>query len=617
MGKSSLLLASWSCVLASAAAADNKALHIPPGREQSLKWHCKDSAGYNWDITKLGQVNDGTNDAYDGGMRLTVNGNVWNWTGKARLSEDGREIEIGPHKWGALAVSRRIYVDDKIGYCRWIDIFENPSVSPKKVDLQYHSNMGSSSKYTYTTSGKAELTDADWGIVTSNTKGSSARPATVHVFATADSNVKPRFQFTRNNDNLYYRLSLEVPARGAVALCLIEAQRRPYSEAVKFLNTFRVEAELRKVPSPLRRIMVNMRGAMAVMGTLELPRKEKHDLLVKRDGEELLGTIQNALYVVEASFGRLELPADRVVGLGVPSERGAYIRLGLTDGAVIGGKLLSGPIKFTLADGKEVSLPAKAIRTVSYRLSPERPAEIAVGKPMAVLRSGERLFFRGEDRSCSFRSEYGDVELSFADVRYIEFDTPSGGLHRVVFSNGSVLSGLVVAEEFKLGLDVEETVMVPRHAVKKIKIPQVEDKPGPLAKLTLKNEDLLLGRIAEESLSVKTPDGEEVVNPSDVAEILFAADSPLATVSLKLHNGKKLSGRLTEPTIRFRIEPGPVVPVFAGHVVRITCPKGLGAAEPGAGPAPQPAEKKASSIYPRLNRLELSCRARWSESVGL
>jgi len=587
--KRRLLALATLFLAAQAALAGTEGIHIGSGSAQPFDWVCKDGAGFVWDITQHGQVKDGTNDVYDVGMTLAVNGRNWSQKAPGRISRDRREVEIGPWSYGSLKVWRRIYVDGRTGYCRWIDIFENTSTSQQSFTLRYHTNIGGRVAHTFTTTGKTDLAEEDWGIVTAETDGRSSRPALAHVFATRDAKLKPRFQWTRNNDNLYYHVKINVPAGQAVALCFFEAQRRPYSEAKNFIRAFRPESELRKVPPALRRIILNMSYVAAVLGTLELPRNEQHDVAIKRNGDELLGEMRNANYVLEDTFcGRLELPADRVIGLSVSDGRSGHVRLGLTDGQVLAGKLLSWPIDFRTTDGKDMSLSAGDIRTVAYRLSEERPHEIAVDAPMVALRSGHRLLYVDGEFSCKFRTAYGDVELDGDELLSLHFDTPEGGLHRAVFRNGSVLSGMVLAEQIKLPLNLQKTIAVPRQAIGTISFPAGQDEAGPLATLKLSNEDVLVGRIAEESLSVRTAKETVTVAADEIAGLAAAGDLPPSSVSITRHDGTKVSGKLAVQTIRFHIDPGPVVPVFIGHVVEITCPKGSHSRAPATKPAGRP-----------------------------
>ena len=231
---------------AAGAMGQDKALHIPPGRSVGWNWYVTDGAGFRWDINSYGTVNDGTNDAYDGGMQLQVNGSTYSWSSSGRLNKAGDEVEIGPWSRGSVRIYR----------------FENTAASVQTLTLRYYSNMGGSTRQVYSTLGKTSVTNKDWGCVTAYSTGSTSRPCVVHVWATKGTKPadKPRFQYSPNNDSLYYHQTLKIPAKRTVALCLFEAQRRPYTTAQKFLKDFRPDREIQKIPSALRRIIVNMGG---------------------------------------------------------------------------------------------------------------------------------------------------------------------------------------------------------------------------------------------------------------------------------------------------------------------------------------------------------------------
>jgi len=587
--------------------AADKALHIPAGRSVTSSWVTTDSAGFRWDIyLNYGQVNDGTNDAYDGGMQLQISGSTMSVSQAGRLSKAGDEVEIGPWRRGSVNIYRRIYVDKKLGYCRWIDIFENTGSSAQTLSLRYYSNMGSSVQSSYTTSGQASLGEKDWGIVTGSS--GSSRPAVVHIFATKNAKIKPRFQFTRGTDNLYYHQTLKIPAKRTVALCFIEAQRRPMSAAQTFLKEFKVERELKKIPAPLRRIILNMGGAMLTLGSLELPRNEGNDLIVRRGGNELLGAIQNSKYVIDTLQGKVTLQADRVVGMNAPAGAGEMIKLGLTDGQVLVGKLQAAAIKLKLANGNTMSLPLDMIDTAAYKVSQKRPEEIAFRRPMIVLRNGQQLFFKQSDIDWSFHTQYGRMKLKPENLNSIVLDTPDGGLHRAIFSNGSILSGLLVQEDLNISLDLGGKLNVKRYLTRRFALPTAPSDGAELGELRLRNEDILNGRITDKVIKIETSDAEQVsVKSDDIASLTIPDGASLGILRIKLHNGTTVDGTLVGNTIGFQIIPGPKLDVYVGHIVEIDQPKPAGykttrkpTKKPTKKPAPKPPTPKPTDPKPAI-----------------
>ncbi len=559
-----------ACLAAAAPTGAGTGLHIPGGRKVGFTWAINDGAGCRWDISANGQVSDGTNDAYDGGMQLRVNGSHFGGVSRGTLDKAGREVEIGPWKQGNLQVYRRVYVDPKEGYCRWVDLFENTTKQPVEAKAQYYSNMGGSVQQVYGSSGKASVGKKDWGVVTASS--GSSRPAVVHVFASRGSRVRPTFRYTKNNDSVYMDMPLKIPPGKTVGLCIFHAQRRHDAEAREFLEEFKPRRELAKLPPELRRVLLNMGGATLILGDVNLPRHEKHDLAVLRNENELLGTILDERFDIETFYGRLDLPAGRVVGLHVPTPHDPHVQVVLADGQIVSGTLRSAPLAIRLTNGNEMSLPPKKLQAATFALSKARPDEIKITQATVVLRSGQQLAFDAGDLDGSFRTEYGAVALDTDDLAAIQLDTPDGGLHRVRFRNGSVLSGLLEAETLRLGLTLGPELAVRRHLVRQFVFPAGEPDDEALSELVLRNEDRLLGHVRDSVLTVATRYGDITVKPEEIAELRIHEEAPLGQVNIRLHNGTTVSGKAVGQTLRFAVAPGPELPVFLGHVVSLTCP---------------------------------------------
>ncbi len=576
-------------------------IHLSSGQKVGFNWYVNDGAGFRWDISSNGQVSDGTNDAYDGGMQLRLGGSTFS-TGSSQgiRSKDGREVEIGPWTRGSIRIWRRVYVDAKLGYARWIDIFENTSSSAQTIKVQYYSNLGGSISVTTTTTGKQDVSKQDWGLVTAGS-GSSSRPAIAHIFTNKGSRMKPSVRLNRGQDDLYINYDLKVPAGKTVAICQYEAQRKSSAEAITFLKAFKPRRELGKVSTSLRRIIVNMGGASLMMGNIDLPRHDKHDLAILRNEDELLGKILNERFNVETSFGTIDLPASRVVGLSVPAADDPYVQLVLLDGQMIAGKLLNAPLRLKLTNGNEMSLPPEKLKAATFALSPKRPAEIKISRPTVILRSGQQIAFRTADLNLTFQTLYGNVDLNADNMVSLELDTPDGGLHRAIFRNGSVLSGLLETESLKLTLDLGPVLDSRRQIVSQFLFPAEEVSPDGLSEINLRNEDVLFGHITDESLAIATQYGKVTVSPADVAELATPQDGALGQVVIKLHNGTSVTGKLVGETILFQTEPGPKLPIFIGHIMQITCPEptnkvakntdSSGQAKPGPTPRKSPTTK--------------------------
>lgn len=587
-------------------ASDNGDIHVPAGQAvSSFPWTTTDLHGFQWDIVNNGAVSDGSNDAYDGGMQLQVGGTAFPAQPTARLSADGKEIEIG-WRYNNLNISRRIFVNTRSGYCRWIDIFENTTGAEITVALRYYSNVGDTTSRTHTTSGSAVVTSKDWGIVTAGAEGSN-RPAVVHVFATPAGKFKPVFSFTQNNDNLYCDASIKVPPSKAVALCFFEAQRKSFDEGVGFLKNFNPAEELLLVPAPLRKIVLNMtEGGLTAIGGIELKRDKKSDLIVLINDNEIRGEIINKEYVIRADFGQVTIPADAVIGLAGQSSANDRVRVVMADGQVIAGELTGGPVAIKLADGTELKIAPKELLQAAYRISPEKPEKITASDSLAVFRSRTMLAFDSAGVDLTFQTPYGVIKPSIGDLRAIEMDTPAGGLHQIVFHNGSTLAGLMTAERIRLKLKLgsasltegDPTLEVSCRQIKRFLFPARPVKPMNLVGLTFRNADVIFGLFADEKLTVHGKIGPVTVLCREVAKAEFNV-AALGQVKLTMRDGTELAGKLADDYIKFKIEPGPELKIFTGHIESIT---GAAEAESPAEPSPTSAQTDSRVTCPKCGK---------------
>ena len=569
-------------------AAAEESIHIAGQQNIGWNWSINDGGGYSWGIGATGACYGGMNSVYSSGMQLTVANQSFNWGNNGIGSSDGREVEVGPWTAGAVKVWRRIYIDAKLGYCRWIDIYENSGGAEQAVSLRYYSSMSCVTRQVNTLSGRADPTDKDWAAITSDPSNASY-PAIVHIYAGKNSKVIPKFQYSKNNSSLYYNVSLKVPGGKTVALCFFEAQARQLGEAEKFLKEFNLKRELGKVPKPLLKLLVNMPGPSQTLGNLELPRDDKNDLIVTGADNELMGTILNEKYALKTTFGDIELKAAQVLGLNVPPGED-LVQIALTDGQIVSGKLTNGPIQLKLADGAYISMPLSKLKTAAYRISESRPEDIVPKSPLVVLRSGQQLALSSASQvDCAYETQHGELKLNPSDVRAIYLDTPEGGLHRAAFGNGSVLSGLLVAEDMKLNLALGPTLNVRRYLVKDIVFPGPTLEPNGLSEMTLRNEDDIFGHVADKSVAIESKGGKIDVPTGDISEMEFQQNA-YGMVKIKLHNGTTMSGKLVARTIRFKIDPGPEIAVSIGHINQITCPK----------PEPKPSTRPTTTTAPSV-----------------
>ncbi len=586
-----------------AASAEN-IFHLPgQGQPFSSPRQMQDGGGFLWDILFNGAVASGTESCYDSGMLIFVDGTrLDEGTSSAAvvISSDGREIELGPWTRNDLRVWRRAAVPNGKTYARWIDLYQNTSETEIRRVIRYSIDTRSENRVLETTSGGEAVTAKDSGLLTANATNMS-RPTLCHFFGVPGARVRPAVTASKTTRLVEYEFRLAIPAGKTVGICLFESQQKTLAEAKKLLATFDPAAEIASLPAPLREILVNLSpsGASMDVGGLVLPRRTDADIVLLRNNTERRGELSAVALSVVTPYGKCDLAASRIVGLVADETSATRVRVALTDGQVVAGELASPLPSLLFAEGNSVSLPLDAVRSLAYRVSPERPEKIVVGRPMVVTRMGSRLAFDPATADLTFRTQQGAMKLAPQSLAGLLLDTPGGGLHRAVFRDGSVLSGLLENESLSLNLEMGLKSPARLNSVSQFIFYPPQPAPVGAAVLRLANDDVLYGRLTGELKLLVRGTQEITVPPAFVADVT-AIEGTVDIVQIKLRDGVAFTGSLIGRAVPFTTLDGAELKVFAAHVASLTVPKpeAVAAATSTSAPAAEgPRMKEADVLW--------------------
>ncbi|QFS44263.1 calcium-binding protein [Nostoc sphaeroides] len=166
-----------------------------------------DSSGFRWDIQGDGNINNGTVDAYDGGLILN---NFFPFLNTAQTEDNGREVVIEPVFIDQVQVQRKIYVPEDQSWARFLEIVTNTSSATVNYTVNLNTNLGSddSTVLVSTSSGDNVFnTDDNW-LVTDDFDG-GGDPTLVHVIAGENGSLRPdAASLNFDNVNFAYNLTL-------------------------------------------------------------------------------------------------------------------------------------------------------------------------------------------------------------------------------------------------------------------------------------------------------------------------------------------------------------------------------------------------------------------------
>ena len=375
--------------------------------------------GFRWDIQQNGSVNDGSNDCFDTGLVLLVNGSQFS-AQKPMMTADGGEYVLSRSMAGCR-VTRRVLVDLARAAVRYVEVFENTGSNPVKLKVTVRSTLGGSCRQVVTDGGSpfsGGLGKKDGGVLTVS---SSNRPCVLFLVAEPRSKTKPQVK-VQSRRTLTFTYDVTVKPRKTVSLVHLVAQRRGATSAnvADLVKPFYHRRRLVKpeVPRHLRRTVVNfplgsggeMPGAgPALKPVLDLAERlgverGAADILVVGEEGQLRGKMTGRALSVETVHGKTTLGLGEVAlivgGAGLGRQERVYLR---------SGEILVGPVEaegLTLGSesGLEVELAPSRIDMLFTAKDPLDGTPPPEAVAFVETRLGERLALVGPHRSRTLRA---------------------------------------------------------------------------------------------------------------------------------------------------------------------------------------------------------------------
>ena len=192
---------------------------------QALPFNLFDASNFRWDIQRDGAISDGSNDAYDGGQRLSVAGQGFGSFNNAVGEDAGRELAIGPSTINGLQVVRKIYVPTDDSFARFLEVITNPGDAAQSISVTINGNLGSDNGTVLvgTSVDDGAFTIADDWLLTDDNSDGGGDPSMAHIFSGLDAAIEPS-AVTRAGDNYSYSFQVTVPAHDTIAVLHFAAQ---------------------------------------------------------------------------------------------------------------------------------------------------------------------------------------------------------------------------------------------------------------------------------------------------------------------------------------------------------------------------------------------------------
>lgn len=150
-----------------------------------------DVNNFLWDIFANGSILGGSNNAYQAGLRLQVNGAFFPVQLTGRLFAMQRQVVLSSAVDG-LDVVRKVFVPTTQGYARFLEVISNHGEQSRNVELTISSNLGSGvlTSIVDTSDNDQVFTNNDHFLVTDDID-MLLSPPLLHVFSNPDGELAP------------------------------------------------------------------------------------------------------------------------------------------------------------------------------------------------------------------------------------------------------------------------------------------------------------------------------------------------------------------------------------------------------------------------------------------
>lgn len=526
-------------LLAAALGAGEVLTPVGGGRQANLN----DALGNRWDFDyRSGSVNDGSNDCFDTGLRLHVNGQQFQCP-QPMQTKDGELVLSAPDQDGdGVSVTRRIRVEPQLGAVRYLEIVHNASTQARTVTLLVHSCLGSSAQGIVTSTGAAftggTLGAKDVGIVATHQPGS--RPTVVMILGAPRTTAAAQVAAS-DNRQIGVTWQLTVPPGKRLAILHVVAQRQNAIDPVKESALLFKAVPKMGMTAELQRLVVNLRLAAAeAVAAGGLPALDRWCEVrgVARTGEDQLvtgadagqvarGAVRGSAIAVAGTAGKASVPLAEVAAVVGGAGAGEPGRLYLRTGEVLVGQLSAGDLALVAGGG---SLAVDPATTPGLLLHGEKNDGREVGAGLVELPDGDVLALAAAPPPTALVGACGVVPVDLALVTQVARLRGDRLGWEVRWTDGSRLTGFLDGKVLALATRRRGAVGLPVHELEGFVHTQ-RQPPEELDKFDhaeLRNGDRLVGALAGGQLVLLGRAGPATVEAAKVVQFTRSGDEAFA-----------------------------------------------------------------------------------------
>ena len=542
-----------------------------------------DNTGTQWMIQNYGQFQQqGNTPVYSQGAMLQIGGQYPRTNNQARIDEKTGELVMENMPVGNVSITRRILMNKEEGYIRYIDVFKNTTNQDQTVNMTYqtHTNYGVQMA-NMLADPKVKNQNIAWIAQTH-----ANNRVVVEMYGGKNAKSVPTFNYQQGNNSIQLAYAPTIGGGKEIALMHFHYTTHSIDSGEKFVLNMKESAVMASIPPAIRKLIVNFRGGENFIGDYEILRGEVLDVVELRTGDQLRGNIKEPSFKLQAFYGAVELPIDKVIGMINAGEFRPRQLIVTKDGEVFGGTLNKEKITLELSSGQLTEIPISQISRFGYRKRAGEPEEWTFEKPIVLMRTGDRIAMRPLEKDISIATRYGLLLLKPTAVAAIDFQAEEHGVHQIYLTDGSKFAGLVQADAFEMklaGEGPEQIVKFPASSIRRLQLTgKIDDPDEEQPSLGLANEDRMVGALVG-ALKLDTAFNTIALSAGEIKRMAHTEGSP-TDVQVTLWDDTTVSGQLQEQEVTCRLNSG----------VEIRVPVAL--VQDYSQPRPQPSESVVTTI---------------------
>lgn len=514
-----------------------------------------DAMGFNWDMANNASINDGSDDAFDGGIVLHVGGTAYNGSGQG-TNQDGLFV-FGTETISGVAVTRHVMlIKDPPGLV-YADSYHNPGTDSTSIVPVIYSDFG----------------DSATPQVKSNSEGKMSamlymhqpnRPLIAFHFGEPTTDYLPTL--SGSSDNYQFSFPpLELKPGETKSIGYFVGQRRPGTGEKTFADEEAFRKSVLQINEKKTFAFVNLPGfGLYDSGKLKLIERASSDFIETLKKDKVYGKLLTNEFQLETSIGKRTYKAAEIVNaVRFGSENYA---VAADDGSILEGKLSPEKVKFQLSDGGQGEIELKNIEALVPREPDMAKAKLRkpgqwfeFKSPVFAFVSQDRLTGTPINENLKVHTSLGVLDVPMKSVQTIEMEQGETQQQpKFTMVDGQSFTGFLY-DDIEVKIFDGSTMKVSPKNLKTVFLsgqvkPGSGKTPSDHPYLSLNGKDHLLVEFLtdQKPLEFTSLFGTQTISPE---QILMLESSPglAAGMHVTLWDGSKLQGKLTGKNLLVKV----------------------------------------------------------------